>query len=292
MSWQQITFRLNRDQLSSAEDALLELGALCITLKDAEDNPILEPLPDETPLWANCLLTALFNEDTDTKAIIHSLEEQLHQPFESCAQAEALEDQAWERTCMQDFHPQPFGQRLWVVPSWSEAPEPNAVNIKLDPGLAFGTGTHPTTHLCLEWLDQNPPTHKTVIDYGCGSGILAIAALKLGAASCLATDIDPQAITATSINATTNNVSDALVCGTPDQLTMQPADLLLANILSGPLVELSDTLSALIKTGGSLVLSGILKEQSAAVIEAYTQTFDLDEPVFKDNWTRISGTRK
>ena len=292
MSWQQITFRITRDQVTNTEDALLELGALCVTLRDAEDNPILEPLPGETPLWEHCLLTALFNQGTDTKAIIHSLERQLNQSLESCAQTEALEDQDWERTCMQDFHPQKFGQRLWIVPSWSEAPEPNAVNVKLDPGLAFGTGTHPTTHLCLEWLDQNPPTHKTVIDYGCGSGILAIAALKLGAISCLATDIDPQAITATSTNAAENNVSDTLVCGAPEQLTIKPADVLLANILSGPLVELSDTLSALIKTGGQLVLSGILKAQSAAVMEAYAQTFDLDDPVFMDDWTRISGTRK
>ena len=292
MSWQQITFRVTTRQLTSIEDALLELGALCVTLCDAEDNPILEPAPGETPLWENCLLTALFNEGTDTQAIIHHIEEQLDQPLETCAQAEELEDQDWERTCMQDFHPQQFGQRLWIVPSWSEAPDPDAINIKLDPGLAFGTGTHPTTHLCLEWLDQHPPTHKTVIDYGCGSGILAIAALKLGADSCVATDIDPQAITATLANASENSVTNKLTCATPDQLTLKPADVLLANILSGPLVELSGTLSALVKTGGQLVLSGILREQATSVIEAYAETFTLDPPVFKDDWTRISGTRK
>ncbi|MDU6435567.1 MAG: 50S ribosomal protein L11 methyltransferase, partial [Pantoea sp.] len=206
---------------------------------------------------------------------------------------EQIEDKDWEREWMDNFHPMRFGERLWICPSWRDVPDPDAVNVMLDPGLAFGTGTHPTTSLCLSWLDGLDLAGKTVIDFGCGSGILAIAALKLGAAQAIGIDIDPQAIQASRDNAERNGVADRLSLYLPHQ---QPenlqADVVVANILAGPLRELAPLISVLPKTGGHLGLSGVLASQADGVCEAYADRFTLDPVAEKEEWCRITGVRR
>jgi ribosomal protein L11 methyltransferase len=291
MSWKQIRLRALREHSEALEDLILELGALSVTFSDAEDNPVLEPAPGETPIWPELILTALFEADSNIDLIVKALEN-CQTPFSDLS-SETLEDQDWERAWMNDFQPMQFGQRLWICPSWQEPPVPDAINLLLDPGLAFGTGTHPTTALCLEWLDAHPPEGKLVIDYGCGSGILAIAALKLGARHCWGIDIDPQALIATRDNAEKNGVSDTqLYIAEPDGLPPITADLVIANILSGPLVELAPVLSALVKTGGQIVLSGILEEQAQDVHRAYSTWFDMQPVITREDWVRLEGTRR
>jgi ribosomal protein L11 methyltransferase len=205
---------------------------------------------------------------------------------------ELLEDKDWEREWMDNFHPMKFGERLWVCPSWKPVPDENAVNVMLDPGLAFGTGTHPTTALCLAWLDSQNLQDKIVIDFGCGSGILAIAALKLGAKRVIGIDIDPQAITASRDNAQRNNVSEQLELYLPADLpTGVVADVLVANILAGPLRELSTNIEAVVKENGLLALSGILQQQADELVEVYSQWFKMDKPEIKDEWARLSGIK-
>ena len=193
---------------------------------------------------------------------------------------------------MDDYKPMQFGRRLWVCPKHIEPPEPEAVNLMLDPGLAFGTGTHPTTALCLQWLDNASLAGKQILDFGCGSGVLAIASLMLGAEHCDAVDIDPQALEATKDNASENNVSDSLQVMKPEQLPAQQYDIVLANILAGPLVELAPQLATYTKPGGSIVLSGILETQANDILASYAQWFDLDTPLVQDDWVRISGVKK
>ncbi|MEW5973213.1 MAG: 50S ribosomal protein L11 methyltransferase [Pseudomonadota bacterium] len=290
MPWHQITLTTPRDQAEALEDTLLELGAVSVTLQDAADVPVLEPLPGETPLWPEVNVVGLFEDEADTAEIDSALASH----GISGGAWVYVEDQDWERAWMDQFQPLRFGERLWIVPSWIEAPEPDAVNILLDPGLAFGTGTHPTTALCLEWLDGADMADKTMLDYGCGSGILAIAALKLGASEAWGIDIDPQALTATRDNASRNGIAaERLHTGLPSALPKDSRfDVLLANILMGPLIELAPTLSAHVKLGGALVLSGLLAEQAGGVMEAYAETFAFDPPAFKDGWARLSAIRR
>ena len=291
MPWNQIRLRALREHSEALEDLLLELGAMSVTFSDAEDNPVLEPAPGETPIWPELILTALFEADANVELVISALENSIH-PFQDL-QSETLEDQDWERAWMDDFQPMQFGKHLWICPSWQEPPDPDAINLMLDPGLAFGTGTHPTTALCLEWLDAHPPEGELVIDYGCGSGILAIAALKLGARHCWGIDIDPQALTASRDNAEKNDVSDAhFYVAEPDGLPPVTADLVIANILSGPLVELAPELNALVKPGGHIVLSGILQEQADSVLTAYSQWFEMQPPVTREDWVRLEGIKR
>ncbi|CSC86596.1 50S ribosomal protein L11 methyltransferase [Vibrio cholerae] len=203
-----------------------------------------------------------------------------------------MEDKDWEREWMDNFHPMQFGRRLWICPSWREVPDPQAVNVMLDPGLAFGTGTHPTTALCLEWLDNLDLTGKTVIDFGCGSGILAIAAIKLGAAKVIGIDIDPQALLASKDNAARNGVEDQIEVYLPkDQPEGLVADVVVANILAGPLRELSPTIKGLLKPGGQLAMSGILDTQAESVAEFYRDDLELDPIAEKSEWCRISGRK-
>src|SRR5690606_25394554 len=205
---------------------------------------------------------------------------------------EEIADQDWERSWMDNFKPMRFGRRLWIVPSWHEAPEPDAVNLLLDPGLAFGTGTHPTTALCLEWLDSQGLDGLQVIDFGCGSGILAIAALLLGADRVTGTDIDPQALEASRDNAQRNQLADErLPLYLPADMPAEPADILVANILAGPLVSLAPQLTGLVKPGGRIALSGILAEQTEEILAAYRDAFELDPVADKDGWLRVSGVR-
>jgi ribosomal protein L11 methyltransferase len=291
MPWQNLILTTAREQVEAIEARLLAAGALAVTVGDAGDVPVLEPAPGETPLWPENTLTALFPQDTELAPLGAALTVE----FELAAtpRIEAVEDQDWERAWMDDFRPMRFGQRLWICPSWQEPPEAGAVNLILDPGLAFGTGTHPTTALCLEWLDANPPIGALVLDYGCGSGILSLAALKLGARHAWGVDIDPQALTATQTNAERNGIAAGnLYAVGPQELPPLEADLVIANILSGPLVELAPALCAHLKPGGHLVLSGILAEQADTVRAAYTACIDRWEAdAVRDGWVRLTGQR-
>lgn len=292
MPWLQVRLAITPEQAETYEDALLGVGAVSVTFMDAEDQPIFEPDLGTTPLWSNTHLLALFEADTDPANLVAHL--QLLTGGELPAhEIEHIEDQDWERSWMDNFQPMRFGQRLWIVPSWHAAPEPEAVNLLLDPGLAFGTGTHPTTALCLEWLDGQDLHDCTVIDFGCGSGILAIAALLLGAPQAIGTDIDPQALEASRDNAGRNGIDPArFPVYLPADMPQQPADVVVANILAGPLVSLAPQITALVKAGGRLALSGILAEQAEEVRAAYADAFDLDPTAIKDGWVRISGVKR
>ena len=257
---------------------------------DSQDTPIFEPLPGETRLWGNTDVIALFDAETDMNPILTALQESQLLESGFAYKIEQIEDKDWEREWMDNFHPMKFGKRLWICPTWREIPEPDAVNVMLDPGLAFGTGTHPTTTLCLEWLDSLDLEGKTVIDFGCGSGILAIAALKLGAKSAVGIDIDPQAILASRNNAEANGVADRLQLFLSDDKPADlKADVVVANILAGPLKELYPVISQLSKAQGDLGLSGILATQAQSVCDAYAQTFELDPVVEREEWCRITG---
>ena len=238
-------------------------------------------------------MIALFDAETDMSEIVSLLKQAHHLDENTAYKIEQIEDKDWEREWMDNFHPMQFGKRLWICPSWREVPDQNAVNVMLDPGLAFGTGTHPTTALCLEWLDGLDLTGKTVIDFGCGSGILAIAALKLGAKNAIGIDIDPQAILASRNNAEQNGVADRLQLFLSDDKPADlKADVVVANILAGPLKELYPIISQLVKEDGDLGLSGILETQAQSVCDAYAQSFDLDPVAVKEEWCRITGKLK
>lgn len=278
------------------EDALLAAGASAITLEDEGDDPVLEPLPGTTPLWPRVRLKALFDAGLDSEHVLQSLRDALAQPLRQ-ARFETLADRAWEREWLKDFRPMRFGRRLWIcpggqLPAASHDCAASPVLIELDPGLAFGTGTHPTTALCLEWLDSAEVAGKRVVDYGCGSGILAIAAAKLGAASVLAIDIDPQALLATRDNAERNGVAPLIVPLLAADLHAGPVDILLANILAGPLASLAPDFAARVVAGGRLVLSGILRNQAEAVASRHAPWFDIAPAVVRDDWVRLDGVRR
>ncbi len=292
MPWQQIICHTTKDAQDKISELVEQAGSLSITLQDAEDEPVLEPLPGETPLWENIIMTILFEADQNLQTLITQLDEHKQEWHISHLALEILEDQIWERAWMKNFRPMQFGDNLWIYPGGYDIPDDDRVKILLDPGLAFGTGTHPTTALCLEWLDQNPPRDLSVVDYGCGSGILAIAAAKLGAKHITATDIDPQAITATRDNMQRNTIaSDKISTYLVDDMPSDQVDLLVANILSGPLIELYPRLDSLIKKKGSLVLSGILIEQKESIISTYSQTFDDLEVKVLGDWIRVTGVK-
>lgn len=292
MPWIQLKINTTNELAEQFSDLLEDSGAVSVTFQDTYDTPVFEPLPGETRLWGNTDVIGLYEAETDTAQLIAVLK--LSPIFNETLsyKIEQLEDKDWEREWMDNFHPMQFGKRLWICPSWRDIPDPNAVNVMLDPGLAFGTGTHPTTALCLQWLDGIDLQDKTIIDYGCGSGILAIAALKLGAKQAIGIDIDPQALQASRDNAERNNVSDKLALylakDIPDNLL---ADVVVANILAGPLKELEPNISILVKPAGLLGLSGILESQSHSVCEAYEQHFTLDPVETKEEWCRITGKK-
>lgn len=289
MGWFQTRFTTPQQSAEPFSDLLMELGAVSVTLEDAEDQPLLEPPPGETPLWAQVVVVGLFDDALDQTAIEQQLQQQL--PAQNSLTTAPLEEQDWVRAWMDNFHPMQFGKQLWIIPSWSEPVDPAAINILLDPGLAFGTGTHPTTALCLQWLDANPPRDSRVIDYGCGSGILAIAAAKLGATQVDGIDLDPQALIATADNAEKNGVTTINRSLPNDFPADQQADLLIANILAGPLEELAPTLANHIAPGGNIVLSGILQDQAEAVRNAYSPWFTMDPPTLQEEWVRLTGVK-
>ncbi|UXN36474.1 50S ribosomal protein L11 methyltransferase [Avibacterium paragallinarum] len=293
MAWVQIRINSTNQQAESLSDYLEEIGSVSVTFMDSQDTPIFEPLPGETRLWGNTDVIALFDAETEMQQIVHQLKSAGYLSEDTAYKIEQIEDKDWEREWMDNFHPMQFGKRLWICPSWREVPDENAVNVMLDPGLAFGTGTHPTTALCLEWLDGLDLQDKTVIDFGCGSGILAIAALKLGAKSAIGIDIDPQAILASRNNAEQNGVSDRLQLFLAKDASQDlQADVVVANILAGPLKELAPTISQLVKTQGKLGLSGILESQAQSVCEAYQEQFSLDRVAIREEWCRITGVAK
>lgn len=268
---------------------LEEFGALSIMLTDKNDNPVLEPEPGTTPLWPEVVIQALFSEAFQAQYTRDHLIQ--NYPELTCT-LEILEDRDWERAWMDDFKPQRFGQNLWICPTWSTPPEPNAVNLILDPGLAFGTGTHPTTSLCLTWLEQADLMNKSVVDYGCGSGILSLAALKLGAADVHAVDIDQQALQATQNNARLNGLDEKkLTISMPDVL-VSPADLIIANILLAPLMNLKDRFKQLLNPDGFLVVSGILEEQASSLIDTYASVFIRVHQENLNGWTLLVFAHK
>ena len=285
----QLTFDVGSADPAPIEEALTLLGATSVTLEDAADNPVLEPAPGETPLWPTIRIRALFQADADRGAIEAGLVELLPATTTLCF--ELLEDRLWEREWLRDFHPMRFGRRLWVCPDGQAAGDAQAVRVALDPGLAFGTGTHPTTALCLEWLDGSELAGCRVVDYGCGSGILAIAALKLGAAEVLAFDIDPQARLATRDNAVRNGVADRLTVAATAPHEPASCDALVANILAGPLTELAGRFATLLQPGGRIALSGVLAEQAETVAAAYGRWFMIDATTVRDGWALLSGSR-
>lgn len=293
MPWWQLTVQCSQQELEQTEDILLELGAISLTLSDAHNNPIYEPLPGDTPVWPVLQVTGLFEQTRPLEDIYDDLVKILPGHQLSTIDRQQLQDEAWERTFLDRYKPIKFGDRLWICPSWHRPPVAEASNIILDPGLAFGTGSHPTTALCLEFLDQHPPLEKTVIDYGCGSGILAIAAYKLGASRISSIDIDPQALLATAKNAERNAIDPAQMnISLPDKLTPNPVDYLMANILSGPLIDLEPKFSQLTRPGSQLLLSGILAAQQNDIVDAYQEHFNLEPVKIKDDWCRVTGIRK
>ncbi|WP_272535212.1 50S ribosomal protein L11 methyltransferase [Providencia sp. PROV212] len=292
MPWIQIRLNSNAKDAEALGDELMETGSVSVTFQDSHDTPVFEPLPGETRLWGDTDVIGLYDAETDMKWVVTQLENSPLLGAGFVHKIEQIEDKDWEREWMDNFHPMRFGQRLWICPSWRDVPDPTAVNVMLDPGLAFGTGTHPTTSLCLEWLDGLDLEGKTVIDFGCGSGILAIAALKLGAARAIGIDIDPQAILASRDNAERNGVSERLSLYLPkDQPQDLQADVVVANILAGPLRELAPMISVLPSAGGHLGLSGILASQAESVADAYRADFNIDPVAEKDEWCRITGVK-
>lgn len=290
MAWLQLHIPARREDCARIEQALEEMGAAAVTLTDAADQPLLEPEPGSTPLWRETVVSALFDAERTEQALRQELKEHIAIPVEDL-RFELLEDRQWERAWLDGFHPMRFGTNLWVIPGGSTPPDPKAVNLHLDPGLAFGTGTHETTALCLEWLEAEPLEGCSVLDYGCGSGILAIAALLLGARQAVGCDLDPQALTASADNARRNEVSDRLQCYLPDQLPGEAHDVVVANILAGPLQRLAPTLASLCRPHGRLALSGILAEQAEAVARACQPWFRLEAETRRGDWICLSGTR-
>ncbi|MEE9444084.1 MAG: 50S ribosomal protein L11 methyltransferase [Cocleimonas sp.] len=298
-TWLQCVCSASKKHHEKIEAEMDSAGALSITWQDAEDNPVLEPLPGETPLWESLIITALFDSDTDLSYLTKQLNSNISTWEIQDFHTEVLQDQDWERVWMKDFHPMCFGKNLWIIPSNTPDSEVEEIQKKgkpttilLDPGLAFGTGTHPTTALCLEWLDENPPKGLTVVDYGCGSGILAVAAAKLEATSIIATDIDPQALTATKDNMLRNQITlDKILCFLPEDCPKTPVDLVLANILCGPLLELFHQLNALVNTGGKIVISGLLETQKQSIIDTYSTHFTNFDVKQQGDWIRISATK-
>lgn len=292
MPWLQLSFDAAHYDPDWLGEQLSAAGAVSVTLQDAADQPVYEPPPGATPLWSHTRVVGLFAADADMGEVQAKLRIALARDDLPGCRIEVLEDRDWVRAWMDDFHAMRFGERLWICPSNQTPPDPQAVNILLDPGLAFGTGTHPTTALCLEWLDAYPPRAASVIDYGCGSGILAIAAVLLGARSVQAVDIDPQALLATTQNAQANAVAAAIAVQAPEQLPLRHYDLVLANILAGPLQELAAHFAGLLRAGGTVVLSGLLEAQAGEVAEAYAPWFDLESKAVRAGWARLVGLRK
>ncbi len=290
--WLQVHITVNKDEAPFIELLLENLGALSVTLGDAGDEPLLEPKPGDSPLWQATRVSGLFPETRDPEQLEHAIRTSLTRGQRMELKMEQLADQVWERCWLDAFHPMRFGRRLWICPDGRLPDQTDAVVVELDPGLAFGTGTHATTALCLEWLDRAELGGKLVMDFGCGSGILAIAALRLGAERVIAVDHDPQALQATRDNAEKNGVLEKLEIHEVGEIPDLMSDILLANILAAPLIELEPILSSRVRKGGELVLSGILREQGDSVFETYRQRFLMSPPEEREEWLLLHGRRR
>ena len=292
MTWWQFSLNCQASELEQVENLMLGLGALSISLSDAGDEPIYEPLPGDSPVWQESILAATFDGNNDHETLYQQLTSELPEHLASSVKLTTLQDQDWDQAYKQHFQPLQCAPDLWIVPGWLEPPDPDATIIQLDPGLAFGTGSHPTTALCLAWLGVSKNQLGNVIDYGCGSGILAIAAIKLGAQKVIAVDIDPQALSACQSNMQVNNIdSEQIQVVAPEELETSATDLLIANILVGPLVNLAPRFANLVRPGGQILLSGILDTQLKDILLAYQPFFKLDPANTREEWICISGTR-
>ena len=288
MPWTEVSISVAREGVADAERCLEEAGALAVTLEDDADHPVLEPGPGETPLWPTVHLRGLFEADIDRGGVLVFLKGLANPVRPEHIRWREVGDRDWERAWMDRFEAMRFGERLWIVPTGMNPPaDPAAVCVRLDPGLAFGTGTHPTTALCLEWLDHNCVKDLNVVDYGCGSGILGIAAALLGASGVEAVDNDPQALEATAANAERNGVTERIRCVAPGDFRAGSAGVVLANILAGPLAELAPTIHGCASSGAPIVLSGLLEEQVDGVVAAYRPACRLLETVTRDGWSRV-----
>ena len=292
MPWIQLRLNANQETAEQYSDWLMACGAQAVTFIDKQDTPIYEPLPgDEVTYWSDTVVMGLYDANHDMDKTIRYLQS-IHPDQDALEyKLELLEDKDWEREWMDNFHPMKFGQKLWICPSWKPVPDPEAINVMLDPGLAFGTGTHPTTALCLTWLDSLDLAGKTVLDFGCGSGILSLAALKLGAEQVIGIDIDPQALSASKENAKRNGVDNRLALYLPENQPKVKVDVVVANILAGPLQALAPTIVGLVKKGGLLALSGILEEQAQSLQATYSQWCKMDAITIQDEWIRLSGVK-
>lgn len=297
MPWLTLIVDSEATHAEALSEALLELGALSVDLLDADaDTPDEQAIfgePGEPPpgVWQHNRVSAMFDDDQNVRAILANATAQIGLEKTPEYRIEMLADNDWVRLTQSQFEPIPISPRLWIVPTWHTASDPAAINIVLDPGLAFGTGSHPTTRLCLRWLDQNLQGGESVLDYGCGSGILAIAALKLGAACAVGVDVDKQAVIASRDNATVNQVKDVKFY-LPDDTPKDNYDLVVANILTNPLCLLAPLLANATRQGGQIVLSGILEAQAPSVMDIYQQWFDLNSPIFEDGWSCLSGRKR
>jgi ribosomal protein L11 methyltransferase len=289
----QLALTLDLDGLDPelVEEACFDFGALAVSYTDQRDDPILEPAPGEFRLWPHSRLQALYSFETSPEDLVSGLSHVLRVEATRFT-LETLADRVWEREWLRDFHPMCFGRKLWVAPHHAHVHTPDAVIVRLDPGLAFGTGTHATTAMCLAWLDEHAGAGQVAIDYGCGSGVLAVAAAKLGARSAWAYDIDPQALTATRDNSAANDVSEAVKVVDTDADLPGGVDLLMANILCGPLCELAPRFAALIRPGGRIVLAGLLSTQAQEVRDAHAPWFDMEPFATREGWTALSGVRR
>lgn len=296
MPWIQLQIPADPETADQLEDLLMDMGADAVSMADAADQPLYEPDPGTTPLWHQTSVTGLFDSTRDIEQLTGDLRSAWHQQTQQSLpdiDVTLVEDKDWVRSWMDDFTPLRFGERLWIVPSWHDAPDPDAANLLLDPGLAFGTGTHATTALCLEWLDGHAVAGKQIIDYGCGSGILGLAALLLGATHVIGVDTDAQALEASRENARRNAVPDDQIdLYLPGQEPDTRAEIMLANILAQPLISLASKLAGKVVDGGDIVLSGILAHQARTVMEAYEPWFIMDEPETRDEWVRLTGRRR
>jgi ribosomal protein L11 methyltransferase len=289
----EVSWELRGSSAEDAEAACFACGATAVTFVDADDRdsfPVLEPAPGELRLWPAARITALFPADADRATTLLALSRALAIDA-ALLRARPVPERAWEREWLRDFHAMRFGKRLWICPRHERVADPAAAVVRMDPGLAFGTGTHPTTALCLEWLDAHPPADGEIVDFGCGSGVLALAALRLGARAASCFDIDPQALIATRDNAAANELGSRLrLC---DSLAAIPrgADLLLANILSGPLIELAPRFAEILRPAGALVLSGLMAPQVLEVTRAYDAWFDMSTYGARESWVCLWGRR-
>jgi ribosomal protein L11 methyltransferase len=296
MPWQSVRILVDSNQAEPLSDALMEAGALSVSLEDADagtvdETPLFgEPDHPTAELWPHSIAVVLLDETADVAATLAAAAQQAGVPLPDSYTVESVAEQDWVRLTQSQFDPIPISPRLWIVPTWHDAPDSRAINLKLDPGLAFGTGSHPTTRLCLSWLDSNLAGGETLLDYGCGSGILAIAAARLGAARVDGVDIDEQAVASSRDNAALNDV-DAHFC-LPGELASGQYDVVVANILTNPLKGMAPLLAGRVRPGGRLVLSGILAEQADDVMAVYRDWFDFDPPAIDEGWVRLAAVKK